>query len=160
VRGLRPRISTAGRLLTVPAAAAQAALLQPGEDPYHGWLRLYDPTDKASMAALGQKIEDLGITTTFSVVMPVYNPPLDYLRQAIESVQAQVYPHWEICIADDASPNAAVRELLTELAAQDPRIKLVFREQNGHISAATHSAVSLLLSASKGRKGSGIFTPK
>ena len=95
------------------------------------------------MTALGQKIEDLGITTTFSVVMPVYNPPLDYLRQAIESVQAQVYPHWEICIADDASPNAAVRELLTELAAQDPRIKLVFREKNGHISAATNSALEI-----------------
>ena len=95
------------------------------------------------MAALSQKIEDLGITTTFSVVMPVYNPPLDYLRQAIESVQAQVYPHWEICIADDASPNAAVRELLTELAAQDPRIKLVFREKNGHISAATNSALEI-----------------
>ena len=95
------------------------------------------------MAALGQKIEDLGITTTFSVVMPVYNPPLDYLRQAIESVQAQVYPHWEICIADDASPNAAVRELLNELAAQDPRIKLVFREKNGHISAATNSALEI-----------------
>jgi len=95
------------------------------------------------VAALGQKIEDLGITTTFSVVMPVYNPPLDYLRQAIESVQAQVYPHWEICIADDASPNAAVRELLTELAAQDPRIKLVFREKNGHISAATNSALEI-----------------
>ena len=118
-------------------------MLQPGEDPYHGWLRLYDPTDKATMVALGQKIKDLGITTTFSVVMPVYNPPLDYLRQAIESVQAQVYPHWEICIADDASPNAAVRELLTELAAQDPRIKLVFREKNGHISAATNSALEI-----------------
>ena len=143
VQGLQARISNAERLLNVPAAAAQAALLQPGEDPYHGWLRLYDPTDKASMAALGQKIEDLGITTTFSVVMPVYNPPLDYLRQAIESVQAQVYPHWEICIADDASPNAAVRELLTELAAQDPRIKLVFREKNGHISAATNSALEI-----------------
>ncbi|RKW39203.1 MAG: glycosyltransferase family 2 protein [Lautropia sp.] len=143
VQGLQARISNAERLLNVPAAAAQAALLQPGEDPYHGWLRLYDPTDKAAMAALGQKIEDLGITTTFSVVMPVYNPPLDYLRQAIESVQAQVYPHWEICIADDASPNAAVRELLTELAAQDPRIKLVFREKNGHISAATNSALEI-----------------
>jgi glycosyltransferase, family 2 len=143
VQGLQARISNAERLLNVPAAAAQAALLQPGEDPYHGWLRLYDPTDKAAMAALGQKIEDLGITTTFSVVMPVYNPPLDYLRQAIESVQAQVYPHWEICIADDASPNAAVRELLTELAAEDPRIKLVFREKNGHISAATNSALEI-----------------
>ena len=143
VQGLQARISNAERLLNVPAAAAQAALLQPGEDPYHGWLRLYDPTDKATMTALGQKIKDLGITTTFSVVMPVYNPPLDYLRQAIESVQAQVYPHWEICIADDASPNTAVRELLTELAAQDPRIKLVFREKNGHISAATNSALEI-----------------
>lgn len=142
VQGLQARISNAERMLQGPTGQ-QASLLQPGEDPYHGWLRLYDPTDADTMAALGQKIRDLGISTTFSVVMPVYNPPLDYLRQAIASVQAQVYPHWEICIADDASPNPSVREMLSELAAEDARIKLVFREKNGHISAATNSALEI-----------------
>lgn len=142
VQGLQARMVNAERMLGAPGAA-QAALLQPGEDPYHGWLRLYDPTDAAAMAALKAKIDALGLTTKFSVVMPVYNPPLDYLKQAIESVQAQVYPHWEICIADDASPNAEVRTLLTELAEKDSRIRLVFREKNGHISAATNSAMEI-----------------
>ncbi|WP_158615784.1 glycosyltransferase [Lautropia dentalis] len=143
MQGLQARIGNAERLLNVPAAAAQAALLQPGEDPYHGWLRLYDPTDADTMAALKAKIDAMDLTTTFSVVMPVYNPPLNYLKQAIESVQAQVYPHWEICIADDASPNPEVRTLLTELAEKDSRIKLIFREKNGHISAATNSAMEI-----------------
>lgn len=143
IRGLHRRWKNIGWAASSPVNAVQASLLRPGEDPYHCWLRNYDPTDAASMAALREKIETLGITTTFSVVMPVYNPPLDYLRHAIESVQAQIYPHWEICIADDMSPKQEVRDLLNELAAQDSRIKLVFREKNGHISAATNSAIEI-----------------
>ena len=142
VQGIQRRLGNAERLLG-GATAAAPGLIAPGEDPYHAWLRHYDPTDAQAMDALKARIDKLGLKTTFSVVMPVYNPPLDYLRQAIESVQAQVYPHWEICIADDASPKQEVRDLLTELAAADPRIRLVFREKNGHISAATNSAMQI-----------------
>ncbi len=80
---------------------------------------------------------------TFSVLMPVYETPEEYLRAAIESVQLQAYPDWELCIADDASRKPHVRKVLEECAADDPRIKLVFRKTNGHIAATSNSALAL-----------------
>lgn len=79
----------------------------------------------------------------FSVVMPVYNPPLHLLKQAVDSVRGQSYPHWELCIADDASPDLHIKQYLQELAAAEPRIKLVIRPVNGHISAASNSALEV-----------------
>lgn len=60
----------------------------------------------------------------------------------IQSVQAQSYPNWELCLADDLS-RPEVRDFLTEKAAQDTRIRLVLRNENGHISRATNSAIDV-----------------
>ncbi|HEX2639334.1 MAG TPA: glycosyltransferase, partial [Pyrinomonadaceae bacterium] len=65
------------------------------------------------------------------------------LRRAIESVRGQIYENWELCIADDRSTLGHVREILEEFAAADTRIKVVFRNENGHISAASNSALEL-----------------
>lgn len=78
-----------------------------------------------------------------SVIMPVYNVPELYLRKAIESVLGQIYQRWELCIADDRSTAAHVRPVLEEYAKKDSRIKVVSREKNGNISAATNSALEL-----------------
>jgi O-antigen biosynthesis protein len=78
-----------------------------------------------------------------SVVMPTYNTQIEYLRECIESVLVQSYPHWELCIADDASPNKQTVEVIKEYLKQDKRIKFVQREKNGHISAATNSAIAI-----------------
>ena len=78
-----------------------------------------------------------------AVVMPVYHTAEAFLRRAIESVLAQSYPQWELCIADDASPEPHVRRVLEEYARNDPRIKVTFRSENGHISAASNSALAL-----------------
>lgn len=78
----------------------------------------------------------------FSVVVPVYNPEIDYLDEMIQSVQAQSYPNWELCISDDLS-RPEVRDFLIEKAAQDSRIRLVLRDENGHISRATNSAIDV-----------------
>ena len=75
--------------------------------------------------------------------MPVYDTPAELLRAAVASVRGQLYPDWELCIADDASPSPHVAELLAEFAAADQRIKIVRRSSNGHISAATNSALEL-----------------
>lgn len=80
---------------------------------------------------------------TVSILMPVYNVDVRWLRQAIESVRAQIYPHWQLCIADDASFDVALRHLLTEYQAKDERIHVIFREQNGHISECSNSALQL-----------------
>jgi glycosyltransferase involved in cell wall biosynthesis len=78
-----------------------------------------------------------------SIVLPVYNPPEAWLAQSIDSVFAQAYSHWELCIADDASTAPHVRPLLERYAATDRRIKVAFRTENGHISAASNSALAL-----------------
>lgn len=78
-----------------------------------------------------------------SVIMPVFNPQLAWLEAAIASVQAQVYPHWELCIADDCSSDPAVRPFLEAQAQADARIHVAYRQINGHISAASNSAIAL-----------------
>jgi GT2 family glycosyltransferase len=84
----------------------------------------------------------LALRPSFSVLMPVYDAPEEYLRAAIESVQKQVYPDWELCIVDDASPAAHVRAVIEEYARDDLRIKPIFREVNGHIAAASNTALA------------------
>ena len=79
----------------------------------------------------------------FSVVMPVCDPPLWMLAEAIESVRAQAYGHWELCIADDASHDDAVRLLIRQEAARDPRIRAVFSGTRGGVSVNTNRALSL-----------------
>ena len=79
-----------------------------------------------------------------SVLMPVYNPKPEWLIAVIDSVKGQIYPNWELCIADDASSNLAIRPILERYAREDKRIKVVFRKDNGHISAASNSALGLV----------------
>ncbi|MDQ6940977.1 MAG: glycosyltransferase family 2 protein [Candidatus Eremiobacteraeota bacterium] len=80
---------------------------------------------------------------TISIIMPAYESPRTFLIEAIESVMAQSYPHWQLCVADDNSPSPHVREVLERFAARDPRITVVFRETNGHISEASNSAIAV-----------------
>ncbi len=58
-------------------------------------------------------------------------------------MRAQLYPHWELCIADDASHEPHVRRVLEEFAQRDARIRVTFRGENGHISASSNSALDL-----------------
>jgi glycosyltransferase involved in cell wall biosynthesis len=78
-----------------------------------------------------------------SVLMPVYNTDERWLRAAIESVRNQLYPDWELCIADDGSTDPKVGKVLRRFQALDSRIKVDFRAVNGHISAASNSALQL-----------------
>jgi GT2 family glycosyltransferase len=77
----------------------------------------------------------------FSIVTPVYEPPVDVLGDTIASVLAQDFDAWEWILVDDCSPTEAVRELIREHAARDPRIRLVERETNGHIVAASNDGI-------------------
>ncbi|MBF7052343.1 glycosyltransferase [Halomonas sp. KAO] len=89
-------------------------------------------------------IDKLPRKPLISIVMPVYNPRIEWLRECLDSVLAQHYPHWQLCIADDASTEPEVREVLSEYTARDGRIQVVCREDNGHICAASNSALQLV----------------
>ncbi len=114
-----------------------------GNTNYAEWVKQYDTltdTDRANMQATQAEFAHKPL---ISVVMPTYNPNPEWLIEAIESVRSQIYPNWELCIADDASTNSAIREILERYTSQDPRVKVVIRPQNGHISEASNSAVAL-----------------
>ena len=110
---------------------------------YAEWLERYAMLDHLELAAVKEHLKQAGNLPLISIVMPVYNPNLIWLQAAIESIQNQVYPHWQHCIADDKSNNPKVREELLRYQALDKRIKVIFRETNGHISAASNSALEL-----------------
>jgi GT2 family glycosyltransferase len=78
-----------------------------------------------------------------SVLMPVFETPEEWLRRSIDSVLAQTYANWELCIADDHSTQPHVRAVLENYLRKDPRIRVVFRETNGHIAEATNSCLEL-----------------
>ena len=98
---------------------------------------------RAERAAIEQKIAKLPRLPLISVIMPVYNVDEVWLRKCIDSVRDQVYQNWELCIADDCSPKPHVRTVLEEYSSLDERVKVVFRETNGHISAASNSALEI-----------------
>ncbi|ACB77247.1 glycosyltransferase [Opitutus terrae] len=112
---------------------------------YAAWVRRFATLTPDQIVERQQRVEALPLAQRplISVIMPVYNTPEKWLVKAIESVRAQIYPNWELCIADDASSASHVRPLLEDFARRDERIKLVFRDQNGHISAASNSALDL-----------------
>lgn len=89
----------------------------------------------------GKELAENGVL--ISIVMPTYNTPAKFLVQAIQSVLRQTYPKWELCIADDRSTETHVKKILEEYSRKDSRIRYVVRSENGHISAATNSAIAL-----------------
>jgi O-antigen biosynthesis protein len=80
--------------------------------------------------------------TLFSIVTPVYETPLDVLRETISSVEQQTCTDWELILVDDKSPDERVRGVLREAAQRDPRIRVVERPTNGHIVEASNDGVA------------------
>lgn len=111
---------------------------------YASWVLRHDTLDGSDRMAIHRRIAGMPRRPLLSVLMPVYNPREDLLRAAIGSVRAQLYPDWELCIADDASTEPQVSRVLEEASRNDPRIKVVRRPVNGHISAASNSALELV----------------
>jgi len=124
---------------------SSAAANSEGHDrnDYSYWVEKYDTLTPEQRLHYKDQISTWPHAPLISVVMPTYNSPIEFLSQAIDSVQRQIYPFWELCIADDCSTNPEVREFLKAKSALEPRIKLCFRETNGHISLASNSALEL-----------------
>ena len=112
------------------------------DDQYQLWLGTHALTP-ARKTTIRREAADLKYRPCVSIIMPVYDPDPAWLRDAIESVRAQLYDNWELCIADDGSTRAGVRELLNESIQADERIRLMHMEKNQGISAASNAALAL-----------------
>lgn len=113
-------------------------------EQYRAWIAAHDSPASEDFLTAQEEIGAWDFRPLISVLMPVYNTEEHILRETLESVLAQWYPDWELCIADDASTKAHIREILTEYMNKDARIRVVFREENGHICAASNTALTLV----------------
>lgn len=112
-------------------------------DAFQAW-QAFNADTRRKRTAIDEAIEALeGRGPTFSVIVPVYDPPLEVLDEAVKSVIDQSYAAWELVLVDDGSTDREVRKRLQQFAEQDGRIQVCFRESNGHISAATNTGASM-----------------
>lgn len=110
---------------------------------YERWIQHHDTLTAEKILSIEKEIAEFQYKPLISIVLPVYNTEEKWLRKCLNSVSVQSYENWELCIADDCSPAPHIRKVLEEFAEKDGRIKIVFRAENGHISAASNSALAL-----------------
>ena len=83
--------------------------------------------------------------TTISILVPVYNPPIEFLDECLNSVIRQQARNWELLIANDGSTKPEVREFLDGFAAlhaADSRVRILHKENGGISSAINHALAS------------------
>jgi GT2 family glycosyltransferase len=97
--------------------------------------------DERRAAALIEEIRDPPL---ISLVMPVYNVERRWLMAAVESVRRQFYPHWELCMADDASTREETQQALRDIAELgDARIRIQTLPKNLGIAGASNAALAM-----------------
>lgn len=160
VERLLPADVAAGDRAQALGVAAQLVASEQAEDPvlaskllmpgafdrsfdYMLWTREYLSPSTADYEQMNLLLRKMARRPTFSFVIPTYNSDIELLRACLDSLLGQIYPHFEICIADDKSSNPAVRDVLRDYTDRHDRIKYVERSSNGHIAAASNSALGL-----------------
>jgi GT2 family glycosyltransferase/RimJ/RimL family protein N-acetyltransferase len=132
-----------------PVLAWLAGLFKPKPRPkpslercYQDWARMCESYRYRPERAAAE-IKEFSICPVISIVMPTFNTPRELLVKAIESVRAQYYERWELCICDDASAEPHVVELLREYSDNDPRIKVLLSEEGRGIAQTSNAALGL-----------------
>lgn len=110
---------------------------------YAGWVERHDTIGDIERAHLQERVARLAARPLISVLLPVCDANPEWLDQAIASVRTQLYDHWELCIADDASDDPRVRALLARHAADEPRVRIAWRSRSGPGSVVANAALDL-----------------
>jgi GT2 family glycosyltransferase/SAM-dependent methyltransferase len=111
---------------------------------YRAWLAEYERWPADSFERVRRAVQTDGPWPRIGLVVPIYNPNLVWLAEAITSVCEQWYPHWRLYLVDDGSTHqrGELNQLLERWRSEEPRIQVIWREQNGHISAATNDGLA------------------
>jgi GT2 family glycosyltransferase/2-polyprenyl-3-methyl-5-hydroxy-6-metoxy-1,4-benzoquinol methylase len=123
----------------VRAKLRAAPLPEEGPKAYDRWIETHEIAPKN----VEKEIASFAYRPTISVITPVFNPEIGWLRKCLDSVLAQSYGDWQLCLCDDASTDPAVLVVLREYARRDPRVRLHSSTKNQGISLASNEALAL-----------------
>lgn len=107
---------------------------------YTAWIERNESYNKQEVL---KEVDSWENKPLISILLPVFNSDEKQLRECIDSVVNQYYPNWELCIADDNSVIEHVNNVIESYRLSYPNIKVIYRNENGHISACTNTALSL-----------------
>lgn len=120
---------------------ARAARPQ-GPDPYTSWIAAAEAADP-SREQLRQEAAGWNVQPLISVVVPVYRPRPEWLKEAIESVRDQTWMRWQLCLSIDGADSALEQEI-QRIAREDPRIVVTASAERGGIGAALNRAAGVI----------------
>lgn len=109
-------------------------------DGYDGWIRGHKANLAHDQAVLDAACAGEG--PVFSIVVPLFRTPPDYLMEMVDSVEAQTYPRWQLVLVNASPDDAALASVLNGLSsAGDPRIVTIELPENRGISENTNAGV-------------------
>lgn len=90
-----------------------------------------------------QRHHNFAYAPKISIIVPTFNTPIDLLQEMLESVEAQSYTNWELCIADGSDEGSKTRSIIMAYSQKDERIKVTLLNENYGISGNTNHALQL-----------------
>lgn len=109
---------------------------------YQEWYELTKPSQEELER---QRKEKLPVQPLLSVVIPAYKTPEDYLREMLDSIQAQTYSNWEVCVVN-GSPEGqgqTIEKVMSQYAKRDSRFRYKNLGENRGISGNTNAAIDM-----------------
>lgn len=107
---------------------------------YGKWLTAHLPTETELQKQRQTRFPRM---PKISIVVPLYKTIPEYLDQLVQSILAQTYGNWELCLSDGSGESSPLTEQLKRYMAQDPRIRVVFQKSQLHISENTNAAIRI-----------------
>lgn len=107
---------------------------------YEEWYRNHRPSEEELERQLRGKFAYMPL---ISILVPVYNTPESFLKQMIQSVRAQTYGNWELCIANANPGNKEVGDILRIASEKDKRIRVTDVPENEGTTQNTNAALKI-----------------
>ena len=107
---------------------------------YGEWYELTRPTEEELER---QRKEKFPVEPLFSIVIPAFQTPEKYLKEMLDSILAQTYGKWEVCIADGSPKGKSLEKILKRYSEKDSRIHYRILGENLGISGNTNAAMDM-----------------
>ena len=110
---------------------------------YQRWLKQYDTLTLKKRNSTVAAINTMEAQPLISIIMSLRKPLIPLLEQALQSVKAQLYPNWEICIAVDELKDQEAYQTIKRYAAQDSKITCIFKKNSCSLSESINASLTV-----------------
>ncbi len=129
-----------GRMTSRPVYRMAQEMLD-ADEGYDLWRAGHLDTDASLERQREEAASEHG--PTISIVLPTYDADPQILSEAIDSVVEQTWPHWQLCLVDDASPSSRARHVIDRACRSDERVVALYLDENQGIAGATNAGLDL-----------------